>query len=245
MVQVYENVSILNNFHKTTWCWNQKRLERKCLRTADDTIACTVYIAPCMLPSLESLDQGRRHLQYTGTVYSDLILCFDQTGFMVESGNTTMLRFSKQLTRWFLISNWFLRWAAGSSPWHNLTAAEMANRPQSVPPFWYCMFTIRNVIFFSGDRRRWVHTIIDIYHSRWTVDVADTHPVRIANVDYLDKVIRTWVPAHISQIQCVLQPGLFWKLLMQKNLYCTDMLLHKPFIWQDNFFALQEEVKFG
>ena len=79
-------------------------------------------------------------------------------------------------------------------------------------------------------RWRWVHAIIDVYHSRWTVDVADTHPVRIANVDYLDKVIRTRVPAHINQIQCVLQPSLFWKLLMQKNLYCIDTLLHKPLI---------------
>ena len=143
-------LAILNNFHKTIWCWNQKRLERKfCALRWYNCLHC---LQCAMLPSLESLDQGRQHLHYTGTVYSDLLLHFDRTGFMVDSGNTTMSRFSKQLTRWFLISNWFLRWAARSSPWHKLTAAEMANRPQSVPPFWWCTFTIRNVIF-SGNRR--------------------------------------------------------------------------------------------
>ena len=194
---MYENISSasyteqLSKHHLVLWSE----------KTREETFAhcwwyhCLHRLHCAMLPSLESLDQGRQHLQYTGTVYSDLILCFEQTGFMVESGNTIMSWFSKQLTRWFLISDWFLRWAAG------------------------------------------VHIIIDVYHNRWTVDVADTHPVRIANVDYLDKAIRTWVPAHISQIQCVLQPGLFWKILMQKNLYCTDMLLHKPFIWQDNFLC--------
>ena len=32
--------------------------------------------------------------------------------------------------------------------------------------------------------------LIYVYHTRWAVDVADTHPVGIAEVDYLDEVIR-------------------------------------------------------
>ena len=36
-------LAVLNNFHKTTLCWNH----RVCLHIAGSTIACTVHILPC------------------------------------------------------------------------------------------------------------------------------------------------------------------------------------------------------
>ena len=140
---------MLNKCHKTTWYWNQKRQRKECLHSSGGTIACTAYIV--LYFHVLSLHQGRRHLQYTSTACSDLIHRFEWTGFMVESGNMTASQFSKQ--RCFLICFWSLMWAAGSSPWHKLTAVEIANKPQSVPPFWCCMFTIHKIIFFSVDWR--------------------------------------------------------------------------------------------
>ena len=131
----------------------------------------------CMLPRLESLNQRRWHLQYTGTV---LIFWLDYSlstnwfhgGF--RKYNNVFKQLADNL-RWFLTNDCFLRWAAGYSPRHKLTQAKMVNRPQLVLQ----ILGISKVIFFSGDRRyiatgsylllqtlRWWWL-----HSRWTVDV--------------------------------------------------------------------------
>ena len=138
---------MLNKCHKTTLLESEKTKEGMFAQFW--WYHCLHCLHCAILPSFESLHQGRRHLQYTSTACSDLIRHFERTGFLVESGNMTASWFSKQLMRCFLICVWSLMWAAGSSPWHKLTAVEIANKPQSVPPFWRCMFTIRKIIFFS------------------------------------------------------------------------------------------------
>ena len=150
-----------------------ERLERKCLCIEN----CDIFPDSIMKPVHS---KQRINSKYTVPVYSasatflgprtpNLVTYIAGVMWAVQA----VIPSAKWLTKCFLINDWFLRWAAGSSPWHKLndTQTKIANRPELVPPFWCCMFTIHKVAFFLGDqwhtlaafnfnvRWRWIHDI--------------------------------------------------------------------------------------